>query len=53
MVAPSDGIAVTRPDAATPAVSDGRGNGRAINAAADPAFVAETIGSVAQLSGNT
>jgi hypothetical protein len=53
VVSPSDGIAVTRPDAATLVVSDGQGNGLVINAAPDPAFVAETIGSVAQLSGNT
>jgi hypothetical protein len=34
-------------------VSDGQGNGLVINAAAEPAFVAETIGTVSQLSGNT
>ena len=34
-------------------VADDQGNGLVINAAADPAFVAERIGSVAQLSGNT
>ena len=38
---------------ATLVVSDGQGNGLVINAAADPAFVAELIGSVARLSGNT
>jgi hypothetical protein len=53
VLSPSEGISVTRPDAATLVVSDGQGNGLVINAAADPAFVAELIGSVARLSGNT
>jgi hypothetical protein len=53
VLSPSEGISVTRPDAASLVVADGQGNGLVINAAADPAFVAETIGSVAQLSGNT
>jgi hypothetical protein len=53
VVAPSEGIAITRPEAATLVVSDGEGNGLVINAAADPAFVSEMIGTVAQLSGNT
>ena len=34
-------------------MADGQGNGLVLNAAADPAFVAESIGSVAQLSGIT
>jgi hypothetical protein len=53
VMSPSEGISVTRPDAATLVVADGQGNGLVINAAADPAFVAETIGSVSRLSGNT
>jgi hypothetical protein len=53
VLSPSDGISVTRPDAASLVVADGQGNGLVINAATDPAFVAEMIGSVAQLSGNT
>ena len=53
VVSPSEGISVTRPDAASLVVADGQGNGLVVNAAADPAFVAERIGSVAQLSGNT
>ncbi len=53
VLSPSEGIAVTRPDAATLVVSDGQGNGVVINAATDPAFVAEQIGTVKQLSGNT
>ena len=40
-------------NAASLVVADGQGNGLIINAAADPAFVSEMIGSVAQLSGNT
>ncbi len=53
VLSPSEGISVTRPDAASLVVADGQGNGLVINAAADPAFVAEMIGSVAQLNGNT
>jgi len=53
VVSPSEGIAVTRPDAATLVIADGQGNGLVVNAAADPAYVAEMIGNVARLSGNT
>jgi hypothetical protein len=53
VLSPSEAISLTRPDPATLAVADGQGNGLVINAAADPAFVAETIGTVARLSGNT
>jgi hypothetical protein len=53
ILSPSEGISVTRPDAATLVIADGESNGLVINAAADPAFVAEQIGTVNQLSGNT
>ena len=53
VLSPSEGISVTRPDAATLVVSDGQGNGLVINAATDPAFVVEMIGTVSRLSGNT
>jgi hypothetical protein len=53
VLSPSEGISVTRPDAASLVVSDGEGNGLVINAATDPAFVVEQIGTVTQLSGNT
>ncbi len=53
VLSPSEGISVTRPDATSLVVADGQGNGLVINAAADPAFVSEMIGSVVQLSGNT
>lgn len=53
VLSPSEGISVTRPDAASLVVADGQGNGLVINAAADPAFVSKMIGSVARLSGNT
>jgi len=53
ILSPAAGISVTRPDAATLVVDDGSGNGLVINAGADPAFVAETIGTVAKLSHNT
>jgi hypothetical protein len=53
VVSPSEGIAVTRPDAATLVIADGQGNGLVVNAAANPAYVAEMIGNVTRLSGNT
>ncbi len=53
VLSPSAGISVNHPDTATLVVDDGDGNGLVINAAADPAFVVEQIGSVAQPSGNT
>jgi hypothetical protein len=53
VLSPADGISVARPEASSLVVSDGQGNGLVINAAAEPAFVAETIGTVSQLSGNT
>lgn len=53
VLSPSEGVSITRPDAATLVVADGQGNGLVINAAADPAYVAELIGSVGRLSGNT
>jgi len=53
VLSPSEGISVTRPDAATLVIADGQGNGLVLNAAADPAYVAEQIGSVTRLSGNT
>ena len=34
-------------------LADGAGNGLVINAAVEPAFVAQTIGNVKQLSGTT
>lgn len=53
IISPTEGISVTRPDAATLVIADGDDNGLVINAAADPAFVVEQIGSVTQASGNT
>ena len=53
VLSPSEGISVTRPNAATLVVADGQGNGLVVNAAADPAYIVETIGNVARLSGNT
>lgn len=53
VLSPADGISVTRPEPASLVIADGQGNGLVINAAAEPAFVVETIGSVSQLSGNT
>jgi hypothetical protein len=53
VLSPSEGISITRPDAATLVIADGQENGLVINAAADPAFVVEMIGIVVRLSGNT
>jgi hypothetical protein len=53
IVSPAEGISITRPDTGTLVVDDGKGNGLVINAAADPAYVAEMIGTVARLNGNT
>ncbi|MGB5734168.1 MAG: hypothetical protein WBM40_06990 [Thiohalocapsa sp.] len=53
VLSPSEGITIARPDAASLVVSDGEGNGLVINAAANPAFVVEQIGTVVQVSGNT
>jgi hypothetical protein len=53
VLSPADGLSITRPEAATLVLADGEGNGLVVNAAADPAFVSEMIGSVTQVSGNT
>ena len=53
VLSPSEGMSITRPDAASLVVADGQGNGIVINAAVEPAYVVETIGNVARLSGNT
>jgi len=53
VVSASDGVEITRPNASTLVVADGEGNGLVINAAAEPAFVVETIGNVQQLNGST
>ena len=53
VLSPSEGISVSKPDAGTLVIADGRENGLVINASADPAFVVETIGSVVHLSDNT
>jgi hypothetical protein len=53
IISPSDGLEITRPTAASIVVSDGQGNGLVINAAADKAYVLDTIGQVTQLSADT
>lgn len=53
ILSPSDGVDITRPNASTLVVSDGTGNGLVINAMTDPAYVAETIGTVNRLNANT
>ena len=53
IVSPADGIEITRPNAGTIIVDDGAGNGLVINAAAEKAYVAETIGTVKRLNDTT
>jgi hypothetical protein len=53
VLSPSEDISITRPDAGSLVVADGDGNGLVINAASDPAFVSEQIGTVKQVSDNT
>ena len=53
VISPSDGLEISRPTAASIVVSDSQGNGLVINAAADKAYVSETIGKVTQLSAGT
>jgi len=50
---PSEGISITRPDAASLTVADAQTNGLVFNAATDPALVVESIDTVARLSSNT
>lgn len=53
VVSPGDGLEISRPTAASIVVSDGQGNGLVINAAADTAYVSETIGQATQLGAGT
>ena len=53
IVSPSDGIEIKRPHGGTLVISDGAGNGLVINASADKAYIAETVGAVARLGTNS
>ena len=53
IVSPSDGLEIKRPQGGTLVISDGAGNGLVINASADKAYVAETVGTVARLGANS
>ena len=53
IVSPSDGVEITRPTGGTLVIADGSGDGVVINAAADQAYVTETIGTVNRLNANT
>jgi hypothetical protein len=52
VVSPSDGLEIKR-TAGTLVIADGVGNGLVINASADKAYVAETVGTVTRLGANT
>jgi len=53
IVSPSDGIEIKRPHGGTIVISDSAGNGLIINASADKAYVAETVGGVTRLGTNS
>ncbi|MGC1952214.1 MAG: hypothetical protein WA970_06525 [Gammaproteobacteria bacterium] len=53
ILSPSDGVTITHPSAGTLAVTDDAGNGLVINATPEPAYVAETVGTVTRLNANT
>ena len=53
IISPSDKVEITRPSGGTLVISDGSGNGLIINAAADKAYVTETIGTVNRVNANT
>jgi len=53
VLAPSSGLEISTPSEGTVVVSDGEHNSVVINAAANPSYVLETIGTVTQLSANT
>jgi hypothetical protein len=52
VLSPSEGISITRPDAASLTVADAQANGLLFTAATDPALVVESIDTVARLSSN-
>ncbi|MBF0471688.1 MAG: hypothetical protein HQL48_09985 [Gammaproteobacteria bacterium] len=53
VLSPSDGLTISRPNAASLTIHDEAGNGVVIDVASNPPFVSKTIGKVNQLSGNT
>jgi hypothetical protein len=53
VVSPSDGLQISRPRGGTLVISDGAGNSLVINATAETAQVAETVGTVKRLADNT
>ena len=53
IVSPSDGLEIKRPNGGTLVISDGAGNGLVINASADKAYVAETVGTITRLGANS
>ena len=53
IVSPSDDLEIKRPHGGTLVISDGAGNGLVVNASADIAYVAETVGTVTRLGANT
>ena len=53
VVSPSNGFEIARPSEGTLVVSDGEHNGLIINAAAEPAYIVDTVGTVTQLNSNS
>lgn len=53
VLSPSDGLTVSRPNAATLTITDNEGNGVVIDASSKAPFVSRTIGQINQLDSNT
>jgi hypothetical protein len=53
IISPSDGLTITRPNAATLTIVDSDGNGLVIDASNENPYVTKTIGQVTQLDSNT
>ena len=53
VISPSDGLTITRPNAATLTIVDSDGNGVVIDASSEKPYVTKTIGQVNQLDANT
>lgn len=53
VISPSDGLTITRPNAATLTVVDSDGNGVVIDASSEKPYATKTIGQVNQLDANT
>jgi len=53
VISPSDGLIISRPNAATLTIVDAEGNGVVINASATTPYVTETVGETTRLDAGT